>query len=207
MNDFFAALTGFLATYSVEISTAATAVFTGLLAWITWSQSRRRIVDEWDFNSPWSNRIVVQVTIRNGQDYAIKPGRVRVGPRFVKDVQPNSQHKKHQNWPANECAVEMNVPYIAPGQSASFTFVVYPDWEAVHRQQQRWRAGIRRWFAMVAWKSLSARVHHGASVHFQITIASKLAKSRLIRIKAKMRIPLQAAEKQVAAIKAKESPS
>src|SRR5690606_30832659 len=87
---------------------------------------------------------------------------------------------------------------IQPGSSGSLSFTVTVKSAAILRQQQQLPARFRRLVSMLAWKSLSGRVHHGASLHFHITIDSNVSTSFRKRIRATMRIPLTAAEKHIA---------
>lgn len=196
--DWLGAIWSFFGRNAVELSTAATALFTGVMAWIAWRQSRARLIAEWNFDYPHTNPFFVRITIRNGLPHSIKPSRIRASKRFVADIQPNGKDRKHSSWAANECPVTaMNA--IEPGHSGHMSFAVSVDWQAARRQQQRWHSRLRTWFAKVAWKLLSARVHHGASVHFQVTIDSNVSTSFRKRIKAKIRIPLVAAERNITA--------
>lgn len=185
-----------IAGNSVEISTAATAIFTGLMAWISWRQNRARLIAEWNFDYPHKNPIFVRITVRNGLPYSVRPSRIWASKRFVRDIQPNGKDKKHSSWAANESPIIGMAP-IEPHKFGTFSFTVWLDWHSVQQQQQRWPARLRRWLAKVAWKSASLRVHHGTSVHFQITIDSNLSTSLRRTIKAKTRIPLAAAENNI----------
>lgn len=156
--------------WAVTVGTGATALFTGILAWGTWKQQRERISLEWEeeyTSSSPSFRVVG--TIRNHTSGTIKAWRVSVkGP--VTDVR--SGRDKHESWAANECYLRCEV---APSSSAQFSFSVTPDWHELHLQTQRWHSRLRSLWAKWAWKifSGSIRVHHGASLHFQIIIDSR----------------------------------
>ncbi|WP_146097129.1 hypothetical protein [Brucella oryzae] len=156
--------------WAVTVGTGATALFTGILAWGTWKQQRERISLEWEeeFSSSSPSFRVIG-TIRNQTSGTIKAWRVSVrGP--VKDVRTGRD--KHESWAAHECSIQCEV---APTSSAQFSFSVTPDWHALLLQTQCWHSRLRSVWAKLAWKlfSGSIRVHHGASLHFQIIIDSK----------------------------------
>src|SRR5690625_4758665 len=155
--------------WAVVAAAIATAIFTGLMARISWRQHAGKIVSEW--NLEYRTNLLVEVTIRNGLPFTIEPWRVKVSGPAINDVRP-PRDKKHSSW-GSQSAPIFDARGVSPSSSATSAFVVVLDWEQLHRQQQRWPARLRTWLAKVVWRSLSRRVHHGASLHFCITIASR----------------------------------
>jgi len=184
------------------ITGALTALFTGLSVWLIWHQQRDRITAEWDFSyssvpeAKGPSRIWVRGSIRNGTGSTLKVWRIDVkGPVIA--VEPNGKEEKHSSWAASALPLHCEP---APGATASFSAMVTPDWVKIHAQQQRWAARAWTWFARRVWKlsSSSIRVHHGASLHFQITIDSKSNRRFRRRMEETMNITPEMAEKNAA---------
>ena len=184
----------FLLGNILEISGAATALFTGVMAFLAWRESKRTLITEWDFEN--AATLQCRVTIRNNLAHSIRPIKIESSPKFTTALVPSSG-EKHTSWPAHVCPSGL-LKGIEPGSSASFSFKFTPDWDSVRSRQQQWPHRLHRFAVRAAWKLLSARVHHGASVHFCITIDSNVSTSFRKRIKATKRLTLDAAEKHIA---------
>lgn len=154
----------------------ATAIFAGVGVWLVWLQQRDKITAEWDFQyhhptapSGGPMRIWVRCNVRNGTGATLKVWKLDVrGP--VVAVEENGPRVKDKSWAAGTLPLHCEP---APGAAASFSAMVTPDWAALHAGQQHWLQDVRKRVARWLWKAWSIRVHHGASLHFQITIDSK----------------------------------
>jgi hypothetical protein len=174
-----------------------TALFTGLGAWLVWRQQKDPITVEWDIEYPNDNTLWVRGNVRNHTDSTLKVWRLdAIGP--IMDVQPSSKEPKHSSWASNASPLHCEPP---PGGVASFSVKVTPDWETLAERSNRWHSRLRTKFAHAVWKSLSRRVHHGASLHFQITIDSKSNRRFRRRMSEKVFIAPETAKRKAAEVK------
>lgn len=180
--------------YLNAVTGVLTAAFTGWGAYLVWSQQRDKITFEWNEEySSETNSIVVRCTLRNHTGATLNAFRVDVSGK-VKGVE-TGRDSKHESWAAQSAPLRCTPE---PGKEGSFSFTVLPDWAALKVQTDRWHSRFRTWIAQHAWQSFSVRVHHGASLHFQITIDSRSNKRFRRRIKDTIFISPQTIERKLA---------
>lgn len=187
---------------STDILNAATgvltAVFTGWGAYLVWRQQRERISLEWEESySSGSPEIVIKCRVRNDTSQTLKAWHIAVEGPVTKVV---SGPDKHSSWKMNETPINCQ---IDPKSTSSFSFKVTPEWDKLQQQSSRWHSRLKSWWAKTLWIASpgSARVHHGASLHFHIIIDSKSNRRFRNRITETMFISPATIERRIADIK------
>lgn len=175
-----------------------TAIFTGWGAYLVWKQQQDQIILEWEeeYHST-STSIIIRCRIRNRTGSALNAWRADVsGPVLMVS---SGKDPKHESWAISACPIRCQP---APGAEEAFSFTISPDWQALSKQVERWHSRVRTQLARWFWKasSGSSRVHHGASLHFHITIDSKSNKRFRKRITQTIWISPQTIERRMTAI-------
>lgn len=179
--------------WAVTIGTTATALFTGIMALISWLSSRRKIIVEFDYNYYDRDGISCIITIRNNRLQSIRPQTIRVAGRGITDVQPKSKNK-HESWD------QYTAPFsghkaIAPANSLSYEFIVSVDWQEMLSEQKRPLSRLRSALSHLWRVKNSTVLSNSASANLMINCGSRF---RFKKIKRTIVIPLSAIEKRAA---------
>lgn len=140
----------------------ATAIATGVTAYVVWHQWRGAIQVEWE--SAWHDmyeksippNLEVRITIRNYYNFGIHVQSASVMRCPVMDVTRDPKIRKHESWEPHQTPLGLDVE---PGTSESCTVTIVPDWKSLAK-----RKSVMRW----PKSSTALRV--------QISIASKARK-------------------------------
>lgn len=168
------------------VATVATAIFTGVSAWIMWRQHKGRLIAEWRLDAFMEDgsepaTISIHCTIRNNLPHGVACERMDIKGLPVVGIEMDHAPGKPDEWPATACGLYGEV---APRQSEMLLVRVQPDWEQIDS---------------------SSKHHRNRYITGTVTVASMEDRRKKIRLKRKMLVPTNIVSMSIAAIKTKPS--
>ena len=166
----------------------ATAVATGVTAYVVWHQWRGAIQVEWEpawhdmYEKSIPPHLEVRITIRNYHNFGIQAQSASAMRCPVLNVTRDDKLRKHESWGPHQTPLDLDVE---PGASKSCTVLVFPDWKSLAKR-----------------KSVTMRPNSSTALRIQVCIASKARKRMRIRAHTTIAIPNERIAKAATVAKA-----